>query len=351
MDGEIIRKRSRAVRERLKEKKLDCLIVTKPANVSYMTGFLGDDSWALIGGRFAYLLTDSRYTEQATKECPHCKIVERKGPMSETAASLMGKLRSVRTAGVEDSTSVAVFRALRKNIGMRVRAVAGIVEAVREIKDSSEVAAIRAAGRIAAEAFEKSRRFIEAGVTENQLAGVLDLEIRKLGASNSFPTIVAFGANGSRPHHQPGKRRLKRNDCVLIDFGVKHKGYCCDLSRCFEMGRAGALYKRAYEAVVKSQLAAIEAIRAGAQIQQVDAAAKRVIAEYSFPIYGHGTGHGLGLEVHEMPVVAKNRKGKLKAGQVITVEPGVYIPGKLGIRIEDDVLVTETGCKLLSGNC
>lgn len=348
MDGEIRTKRLKAVRERLKEKRLNCLIITNPANVTYTTGFWGDDSWALIGPRGVYLLTDSRYSEQATKQCPHCKIIERKKPISETAAELIHKLKSLQTVAVENSTSIAIFRALGKSIGVRARAVAGIVEAVREIKDSGEVAAIRAAARIAAAALEKTRRFIKPRITENQLAGALDFEIRKLGGSNSFETIVAFGPNGSRPHHRPGERRLKKNDCVLIDFGVKYKSYCCDLTRCFEIGNAGALYKKAYEATLEAQLAAIKAIRPGVQIQQVDTTAKEVIAAYDLPVYAHGTGHGLGLEVHEMPAIAKNNKAKLQAGQVITIEPGIYIPGKLGIRIEDDILVTKTGSRSLS---
>jgi len=348
MDGEIIRNRIKAVRERLKEKRLNCLIITDPANVTYTTGFLGDDSWALIGPRGVCLLTDSRYTEQAAKQCRHCKIIERKKPMVETAAELIHKLKSLQSVAVENSTSIAGFRALSRNISVSVRAVAGIVEAVRQIKDSSEAAAIRAAARIAAAALEQTRRAIKPRITENQLAGTLDFEIRKLGGSSSFETIVAFGANGSLPHHRPGERRLKKNDFVLIDFGVKYKGYCCDLSRCFEIGNASALYRQAYEAVLEAQLAAIKAIRPGVQIQQIDTAAKEVIAAYDFPVYGHGTGHGLGLEVHEMPVIAKDNKAKLQPGQVITIEPGVYIPGKLGIRIEDDILVTQTGSRLLS---
>jgi Xaa-Pro aminopeptidase len=183
------------------------------------------------------------------------------------------------------------------------------------------------------------------------LAGRLDFQIRKLGAVNSFETIVAFGPNASRPHHRPGNRKLKKNDCVLIDFGVRYKGYCCDLTRCFAVGKPSAFYKKVYDVVQEAQTAAIKMVKAGVEIRRVDAAAREVIAKQDLPVYGHGTGHGLGLEVHEEPVISADAKGKLQAGMIFTIEPGVYIPGKLGVRIEDDILVTESGSRILTRNC
>ena len=185
-------------------------------------------------------------------------------------------------------------------------------------------------------------------MTESEVAGLIDFNIRKTGSTNSFETIVAFGANGSLPHYQPGLRKLRKNDTILIDFGAKHKSYCCDMTRCFAVGKVNRFYQKVYTAVVESQRAAIKMVRAGVKVTEVDAAAKKVLAQYDLPEFGHGTGHGLGLEVHEAPVIAKTSKDKLKVGDVVTIEPGVYIPGKLGIRIEDDVLVTEAGCKVLS---
>jgi len=190
---------------------------------------------------------------------------------------------------------------------------------------------------------------MKSGVTESELAGRLDFEIRKLGARNSFDTIVAFGPNASRPHHQPSKRKLKKRDTVLIDVGARYKGYCSDITRSLAAGKPTRLFERAYDAVQQAQTAAIKMMKAGAEIQQVDAAAREVIGKHDLPVYGHGTGHGLGLEVHELPVVSDKGVGKLKAGQIITIEPGVYIPGKSGVRIEDDVLVTKSGCRILSG--
>jgi len=345
---EIIKQRIRAICCQLNEKKLNCLIVTKPANVTYTTGFSGHDSWAIITTRFVYLLTDSRYTEQAQNQCPCCRIIERKGLMAEAVSELIRKLKSIKTIGLENSTSLRNFNSLKKNITGTIKSVGDIVECVRSCKDKSEISAIRTASRIAAQAFRKTIEYIEPGISENELAGRLNLEIRIAGAINSFDTIVAFGANASQPHYQPGARKLRKNDTILIDFGVKYENYCCDLTRCFVVGKCTYLYKQVYETVRQAQAAAIKMVKAGVEIEKVDAAAREVISNSHQPVYGHGTGHGLGLEVHEEPIVSKNVKGRLKAGQIITIEPAVYIPGKLGIRLEDDILVTQRGHRILS---
>jgi len=343
-----IARRLRAIRTELNKKKIGCLIITKPANVTYATGFLGDDSWAIIAAGRVYLLTDSRYTEQAEKECPSCTIIDRVGPMAEAVAGLLKKLKSVRTVTVEESTSLGDFERLRRTVKTRFRVAAGIVESVRSIKDAREIAAIRSAASISSQALDNTLPYIKPGISESELAGMLDFQIRKLGARNSFETIVAFGPNASRPHHQPGVRKLKRQDSVLIDFGARYKGYCSDMTRCFAIGGMTAFYQKVYDVVEQAQAAAIKTIRAGVKITRVDAAARQVIEKSGLPVYGHGTGHGFGLEIHESPFLKADAKGTLKAGQVITIEPGIYMPGRLGIRIEDDILVTETGHKILT---
>jgi len=343
-----IRARVATIRRELNKKKIDCLVLTKPPNVTYVTGFSGDDSWAIITARMVYLLTDSRYTEQAQAECSRCKIVERTKPITHAAAKMLQKLKSARTIHIEPSSSLSTFQKLKRRTKARLKTADGIIEAVRVAKDATEVIAIRSAARIANRALRLVLPRIEPAITENELAGALDFEIRRLGARNSFETIVAFGPNASRPHHQPGSRKLKTNDSILIDFGARYNGYCCDLTRCFVLGRPTAFYKKVYEAVRHAQDAAIEAIRPGVNVLQVDDAARSVIKNAKLPVYGHGTGHGLGLEIHEGPVVSKEGKGKLEAGMVLTIEPGVYIPGKLGVRIEDDILVTADGHKILS---
>ena len=351
MDKEVIRKRIRAIRRRLSKKRISCLVVTNPANVTYATGFMGEDSWAIVAGSKVYLLTDSRYTEQAQQECPSCKIIDRAGPMADAVAELVKKLKSVRTVTVEKSTSVGEFEQLNKTVKARLKTAEGPIETVRTVKDETEIAAIKAAASISSRALRKTLPCIKPGVTESELAGMLDFQIRKLGARNSFETIVAFGPNASRPHHQPGTRKLVKKDTVLIDFGARYKGYCSDITRCFAVGEPTALYTRVFDVVEQAQAAAIGKVRTGAKLTEIDAAARQAIAQADLPVYGHGTGHGFGLEIHEAPFLKADAKGKLEAGQVITIEPGIYLPGKMGVRIEDDVLVTQTGHKILTRSC
>jgi Xaa-Pro aminopeptidase len=268
--------------------------------------------------------------------------------MADAVAEQVKKVKSMRTMTVEKSISLAAFESLKKSVKVRLKTVADIIESARSIKDKSEVAAVVAASRIAAKALRQTFKYIKPGVTESESAGLLDFQIRKAGAANSFETIVAFGPNASRPHHQPTSRKLKRNDTVLIDFGVKHKGYCCDITRCFVVGKPNPFYKKVYDTVQQAQAAAIKMLKPGVTAKKVDAAAREVIRKSGLSVYGHGTGHGLGLEVHEQPVISANSKAKLRPGMVFTIEPAVYIPGRLGIRIEDDVLVTKTGYKILT---
>ena len=351
MDQKTITDRIKTMRRQLDKKRISGLVLTKSANVTYVTGFLGADSWAVVAAGRVYLLTDSRYTEQAQQECPRCKIVKRTGSLAEALTKLLKRLKSVRTVTVEESTSLADFWQMKKAVKARLRTAANVIEPLRSVKDQSELAAIRTAVSISTRALAYTLPHIKPGMSESELAGMLDFQIRKLGARNAFETIVAFGPSASRPHHQPGKKKLRKKDTVLIDFGAKYKGYCSDITRCFTVGPMTALYKRAYDVVEQAQAAAIQAIKPGVKITEVDAAARQVIEKSDLPVYEHGTGHGFGLDIHEIPFLKPEAKGKLQPGQVLTIEPGIYMPGKLGVRIEDDVLVTETGHKILTHLC
>jgi len=348
MNIQTLKNRHRAVREGLSRLKADCLVVTKPASVTYLTGFTGDDSWAIVLPGAVVLVTDSRFTEQAAKDCRLCRIIERKDAMVKVVAKFLRTRREIKAPAIEKSATIADFEGLKKHLHARLRTVSQVIESARRTKDPGEVAAVREAAKIANQALRQTRRKIKPGLTENELAGILDFEIRKSGATNSFETIVAFGPNGSRPHHRPTNRKLRKNDTVLIDFGVRHNSYCCDVTRCFSVGKSGRLFNKVFAAVQEAHAAALKMVKAGVEIKQLDLAAKAVIKKHRLPVYGHGTGHGLGLEVHELPVVSSRTKGTLQAGDVITIEPGVYIPGKLGVRIEDDILVTLNGYTMLS---
>jgi len=351
MKAKDITRRISNLRTDLLNRHIDALVLTKPASVTYLTGFAGEDSWAVVTGRAVYLLTDSRYTEQARKECALARIVERKDPIAEAGGKLLGTLRFAKTVAVEKSISLEQYETLRKSTDVPLKAVAGLVEELRSVKDAQEAAAIRSAAVIAATAFRRAVRRIRPGITESELAGIVDLEMRRQGAKVGFETIVAFGPNASRPHHQPSPRKLAPRDTILIDFGARYNGYCCDITRSFAFGKPTTAYCRAYEAVEKAQAAAIRVAKAGAKLVEVDAAARNAIRESGLPVYGHGTGHGFGLEIHEIPFLKEGAKGELKSGQIITIEPGIYLPGKLGVRIEDDILITEDGCEILTGAC
>lgn len=342
-------RRARAVRVGCKERGVDGLIVTGLESVRYLTGFSGHDSWVLVLPRNVVLITDSRYTEQAQGECVNCRIVERKGRLAKEAEKIISKLKGITTLGIEDSCSVSLLNGVRGVLSAKIKPVSGTVGNVRVVKTDEEIKLIRKASRIAFDAMDWALKQLKVGMTERQLAALYEYKLSDFGAKIGFETIAAFGANGSRNHHQPGSRKLKKVDTILLDFGANYQGYTSDVTRCFAVGKISPLFKRTYETVAKSQQNAIATIKAGVKACVVDAAARTVIAEADFPLFGHGTGHGLGLEVHEAPVLSgMDKKTVLKAGHVVTVEPGVYLPGKLGVRLEDDVWVTKQGPKILS---
>lgn len=345
MKPDVTETRLASLRKLMRKESLSWLILTSPANVTYMTGFMGEDSWAVVGMKKSYLLTDSRYSEQARKECSSCTIVERTEGMVKACSRLMTGRGVV---GVDDAMTVGFYEVLRKALKSRVKRSGWLVEGLRQTKQPHEWEIIGASAAVAWKALEASM-VLRVGMTESELAGRIEFEMRKLGAKPSFDTIVAFGANASQAHYKPAGRTLKSNDTILIDFGVRWKGYCSDMTRCFAVGKVNPSYRKAYQAVLAAHQAAVALLRPGADLREIDQLARRTIAAAGFPPYGHGLGHGLGLEVHEGPVLSSRSQGALAAGQVVTVEPGIYIPAKLGIRLEDDYLITTNGCRLLSG--
>ncbi|MBU2457738.1 MAG: Xaa-Pro peptidase family protein, partial [Planctomycetes bacterium] len=327
-----------------------------------LSGFTGEDSWLILLGGKSILITDSRYTLQAKKECPICRIYQRKGSMID-AADILKKLAAVKIVAVEDKIQLAIFNLLRKKLPappalafarkrgggpVRIKPVKNLVESVRAIKDKSEIAAIKKAIEIAERALEKVLPKIRVNMSEAEIAAILEFELKKAGASPSFETVVAFGSNSAMAHHRPTARKLRKIDTILIDYGAKFNGYCCDITRCFAVGKVNNFYAKAYKTVLRAQTDAINVLKAGIEAKKVDEIAKKTIKSSKLLPYGHGLGHGTGLDVHEQPRVSVLSKASLQNGNVITVEPAVYIPGKFGIRIEDNVLITENGCEILS---
>ena len=349
----LLQQRLRLLRRRIRRWKTSALLVTNARDVRYLSGFVGDDSWALVpaGTGRVHLLSDFRFQEQIQREAPHTIAHIRRKSLGDELVHVCETL-GLRRIGLQSAyVTVAQRKDLEKKLGIRrIKDVNDGLLEQRAVKDRSEVARIRKAAMIQQEAFRRVRRKLKTGMTEQHVAALLDYEMRTLGADGpGFPTIVAAGANASLPHAVAGKTKLKRGQPVLFDWGACYQGYCADMTRVLVMGRMPARLREIYKVVLDAQLAAIEAIRPDVRCRDVDAAARRIIDKAGYgEQFGHALGHGLGLDIHERPVLAQRARGRLQPGHVVTVEPGIYLPGLGGVRIEDDVLVTARGRKVLT---
>ncbi|MGA2098147.1 MAG: Xaa-Pro peptidase family protein [Candidatus Acidiferrum sp.] len=336
--------RRRRLRASLHEAKLQALLITHPPSWYYLTGFTGDSGVLIVTeGGGATLITDGRFTTQAREECPSVRLVLQKGSLMESAGQFLRE-ESLRRAGYDASRlTVAQLRHLKRASGGSTRwiSAAGLVEAHRAQKDASELAVMRKAAILAGDVLTGALKLLKPGVSENEVAAEIEFQMRKGGASGpAFESIVAFGQRAALPHAGPTSKRLRKNELVVLDLGVILGHYCSDITRTVYVGRAPVRVKTWYKAVLEAQSAAISAVRAGVTCGDVDAAARQVLAGYKLDRYfTHSTGHGLGLEVHEDPRLARGQKARLLQGFVVTIEPGVYMAGVGGIRIEDDVAV------------
>ena len=340
------------LRAMLRDRKADGAFISDPHDQFYLTGFTGEDGAVLVTSRAVWLVTDGRFKEQAQREAPWAKALIRKVGLARAAGDLAAKLRVGQLLVQPEMVTLEMAAALRKVLPKSTRIVrsSGIVRKARLVKGSGEIEKIRAAIRVGEEAFEVLRRKVRPGMAETEVAALIEYEMRRRGASGPcFPTIAAVDGNAALPHYQPGKVVVPRNGLLLIDWGARLDGYCGDLTRVLLIGRIRPRIRQLYQAVLDAQLTAIAAIRPDIPCREVDLAARRVLDKADLGRYFvHGLGHGLGLEVHEGPRLSSSSQDVLKPGMIVTVEPGVYLPGEAGIRIEDDVVVTETGCEVLS---
>jgi Xaa-Pro aminopeptidase len=328
--------------------KADALLVSLPANVLYLCGFSGSSGLMLVESTRSILFTDSRYTYQAREEVKGTRVVIAKaGLLRAVGDHLSARQGRITLAASLKHLTVAQKDALAGRLGKRVRWSddGGAVESLRAVKSAGEIAVMRDAAVLISRVFEKVVSHVRPGVTELELAARIDYEIKLAGGSGpSFDTIVAAGPRSSWAHARPSSKPLAKNELVVIDHGAILRAYCSDLTRTVYVGRASSKIKGLYDAVLEAQQAARAAIRPGIAAGEVDAAARgalkrRRLAQY----FTHSTGHGLGLEIHEMPRIGRGEQTLLQEGMVVTVEPGVYLDGIGGIRIEDDVVVTKTG--------
>ena len=347
--------RVEALRTIQRKKGLPILLVNDGPEVSYLTGFEGDDSWALVTPDSVWLITDSRYSQQALQQCPWVRIVVRKKGLAEALAKIMQRSNLGVLAAQEESITVREERSLRRALGksgkkVAYKSVEGMVSPLRNRKDAVEIKLIEQAVAVAQHGFEKLKAGLHTGMSENEIAALLVYEMRRRGAEDaSFDTIVAAGANGSLPHYRPGNVRLENNTALLIDWGARVGGYRSDLTRMIFVGQVPRKIKEIYQVVRDAQQAAIAAIKPGLTGREVDKIARNIIKKAGYgDAFGHGLGHGIGRDIHEPLSLSPRSTVILEAGMVVTVEPGIYLPGIGGVRIEDDVLVTPEGHRVLS---
>ena len=340
----------------IRSQDLDALLVTSPVNWFYLTGFTGESGVLLVEPRRATLITDGRFTEQAAHEIPDVPVILQKDGLYHTCGKLLRERRLKRAGFDAEQMTVSQLQVLRRATrvaarpALRLEAAPGSVQGLRTAKDALELARMRKAAVLASRVVEAAIRLLEPGIREFEVAAEIDYQMRTLGASGpAFETIVAFGARSALPHARPTAKRLKKGQLVVLDLGAILDRYCSDITRTVFVGKAPAKVRMWYQAVLDAQAAAIHTAAAGRACGEVDGAARGVLAAHRLDQYFvHSTGHGLGLEVHENPRVAKGQKTLLASGNVVTIEPGVYVPGVGGIRIEDDVAVHQNGNEVLT---
>ncbi len=336
--------------------RCDVFLATHLPNVRYLCGFTGSSGVLVVAPSGSVFLTDGRYTQQAPAEVVGARVtVVRKSPLAAAAAWVRRCAggRKGLAAGIESEHLTVAARTLLMRLlspRVRLRNTAGAVERLRAVKDEEEVARIRAAVKMGASLFDAVLPLIRPGTAETTLAAEMEYAARRAGAEGmSFPTIVAAGRRSALPHARATGNPVPRRGFVLFDFGVILAGYCSDRTRTVCVGRPSAEARRVYQAVLEAQLAAIAQVRPGVAVGEVDRAARRVLAGAGLARYfTHSTGHGVGLEIHEFPRVAAGQQERLQPGMVITVEPGVYLAERGGVRIEDMVVVTGSGCEVLT---
>jgi Xaa-Pro aminopeptidase len=337
-----------ALRSRLAAERVECLLVTWLPNIFYLSGFTGSAGVLLVDERRSILFTDGRYTVQAAEEARGSQVVI---PRSGALKAAAGRLSRYRRAGFEASADYRTWRRLCEQAGAgRLRPLENVVEQLRLVKDDDELERIRRSVALNSRAFQQTVKRIRPGVREMEVAAELEYRMRLLGAERpAFETVVVGGPRSAMPHARASARPLGENEVVVLDHGAILSNYASDMTRTVHLGAAGRRARALYHVVLEAQQRAVAAVRPGVACSAVDRAARQYITGRGLGRYfTHSTGHGLGIEVHEIPRVARRDKTRLPAGAVITIEPGIYVPGIGGFRIEDVVVVRERGAEVLT---
>ncbi len=339
------------LRDLLCEAGIEGLLVFSPANIRYLCGFTGSNGLLVATASETVLLTDPRYEIQAAEQTG-CTVKVVRGPLVRAVGPLLRKFRVARAAFESAHIRYSTYLALEEYVAgsIRLNPVQGMVEQLRSIKSETEIELIRASMQTCETAFSRVIRKAKPGMSETELAAEFDHQMRKLGAERpAFDTIVASGPRSALPHAEPSDRLVQANELLLVDMGASRNGYASDMTRVAWFGKPTKKISRLYGAVLEAQLAALDHVRAGRSAAAVDRRARQVLKSHGLDgFFTHSTGHGLGLEIHEAPRLAKVERRRLEAGMVITIEPGVYMERFGGVRIEDTIVVTRTGCEILT---
>lgn len=335
---------------RLEAENLDAIMVESEFNRTYVTGFTGTSGLALVSKFGCVFITDFRYTEQAADQIKGFEIVQHTGPIYQELEKQVVNL-GIKTIGVEKNlVTYGTFTNLQNVLSCEIVPVQGIIEDLRLIKSPSEIKIIKEATEIADAAFSHILGFIQPGKTELEVSNELEFFMRKLGAKcSSFDTIVASGLRSALPHGVATSKVIESSEMVTLDFGAYYKGYCSDITRTVSVGKPSSEMENIYNIVLEAQLRGVNGIRPGMTGKEADALTRDYITEKGYgPQFGHSTGHGLGMEVHEQPSLSFKSDQVLQPGMIVTVEPGIYVAGTGGVRIEDDILITDTGVEILT---
>ncbi|RBW70598.1 M24 family metallopeptidase [Bacillus taeanensis] len=333
------------LREQFSSYEIDGMLITSKSNRRYMTNFTGTAGVVLISSKEAKLITDFRYVDQANEQAEGYEIVQHKGAIIDEVAKQAEKMNIKKLGFEQDYLTYSVFHGYQQKVTSHFVPVTGLIEKLRLIKDESEIKILKEAANIADAAFKHILTYIRPGLTELEVSNELEFFMRKNGAvSSSFDIIVASGLRSALPHGVATEKVIEKGEFITLDFGAYYKGYCSDITRTISIGEPPEKLKEIYEIVLEAQLRGMSQIKKGISGREADAITRDYISEKGYGEYfGHSTGHGIGLEVHEGPGLSAKSDTILKPGMVVTVEPGIYISGLGGVRIEDDLLITDSG--------
>ncbi|MCM3738759.1 Xaa-Pro peptidase family protein [Oceanobacillus luteolus] len=338
------------LRQQFQDHGLDAILIASPINRRYISGFTGTAGVAIISENNALFITDFRYTEQAAAQAEGFEIIEHKQGLESEIKKQLNALQVKRVGFEKDHTTYGQYETYKKTFDVELLPVSGLVESLRTIKSPEELAVMKQAAKIADDAFTHIQSYIKPGVKEIEIANELEFFMRRNGAtSSSFDTIVASGYRSAMPHGVASEKEIQSGELVTLDYGALYNGYCSDITRTVAVGEVSDDLRKIYDIVLEANIRGVNEIKAGMTGKEADAITRDYIKEMGYGVnFGHSTGHGLGMEVHEAPRLSHLSKETLKPGMVVTVEPGIYVAGLGGCRIEDDIVITEEGNERLT---